>query len=250
MNAETFKKAAEILTSNGDYFIDFNTKKYMIEIVMSWDENGHLDNYDDDQHFSAYVGETYYSDGEITRTIARKADYLECSHGSGWGFYIGRNCSENVLDSAFEATIGLSLNYRAEWGELSDKTLDAIEALGIELEFAARNRAWNASAESIIREAVEIEEGELNQRQTKSEVRDNYQKWGGQLKIWDGCTWSFNDEADWKQAKFIQLIDADGGGEHWISPKLPKRDTEHFRLMMRFEMLRIRKFREILNAPK
>ena len=329
MNADTFKKLAEIVSERG-YIIDFDTKKHMIEICAEFDDEGQI-NFDDDLHWTVFVGDKCYTDGEITRAILRKADYIEESHAEGWSFYLGRNCSEDVLADAFEATLGWALNCAAECGELTDAKLDEIEAAGVELEFASRNREWNAEevaksddvsdeTKSIIREVcalareanngnaeamkeldeiedalheledaeqsdddaepvveiedcennseisennseisennseisennsiratedgvIEIEDCEMNPRRTKREVLDNFQKWGGSLKIWNGSAWTFGDDADWKHAKFIQLIDADGGGEHWRSPTLSGEDYARFTFMMAAEMQRKR----------
>lgn len=154
MMLETFKTLAALLDNAA-----FTTKKHMIDIMMSFDETGHIDNVDEDQHFTAYVNGQGFCDEEITRTIARKAEYLECSDGEGWTFYIGRFCSEAVLECAAENTIIWSLECDAEFGELTDAQLDTIEAAGVELEFAARNREWNAEeAEAIAADLVaEIE---------------------------------------------------------------------------------------------
>ena len=81
MTIETFKKLAALLNN-----VWFTTKKDFIEIQMSYDETGHIDNVDEDQHFTAFAGGKWFYDEEITRTIARKADYLECSDGEGWSF--------------------------------------------------------------------------------------------------------------------------------------------------------------------
>ena len=180
MNADTFKKLAEIVSERG-YIIDFDTKKHMIEICAEFDENGEI-NFDDDQHWTVHVGDKCYTDGEITRAILRKADYIEESSGNGWSFYHRPQCDDD--------------------------------------------------AEPV----VEIEDCEMNPRRTKREVLDNFQKWGGSLKIWNGSSWTFGNDADWKHAKFIQLIDADGGGEHWRSPRLSGEDYAHFTLMMAAEM--------------
>lgn len=162
MMLETFKKLAEIVSERG-YIIDFDTKKHMIDILASFDENGEI-NYDDDCHWTIYVGETCYTDEEITPALLKKACYIEYSWGDGWSFYIGRNCKQAVLESAFENTLGWALECGAEFGELTGAQLDTIEAAGVELEFAARNREWNAEeaaqAETVetVEEAQEAEE--------------------------------------------------------------------------------------------
>ena len=143
MTIDTFKKLAAILNE-----VTFDTKKDMVEIMMSWDENGRLDNVDEDQHFSAFTSGKWYYDEDITRTIARRADYLECSDGCGWTIFVSRLCAETVLDEAFEAGFAWSLECDAEFGELTNDQLDLIEDCGIELEFAARNREWNDEAET------------------------------------------------------------------------------------------------------
>ena len=155
MMLETFKKLAEIVSERG-YIIDFDTKKHMIDILASFDEDGQI-NYDDDCHWTIYVGETCYTDEEITPALLKKACYIEHSWGDGWCFYIGRNCTQAILGSVFENTLGWALECGAEFGELTDAQLDTIEAAGVELEFAARNREWNAE-EAAQAETVETKE--------------------------------------------------------------------------------------------
>lgn len=148
MMLETFKTLAQIAEAR-NFQVGFDTKKHMIEVVASFDEDGQI-NYDNDCHWTIYVGETCYTDEEITPALLKKACYIEYSWGDGWSFYIGRNCTQAVLESAFENTLGWALECGAEFGELTDAQLDTIEAAGVELEFAARNREWNAEeAEAI-----------------------------------------------------------------------------------------------------
>ncbi len=141
MTIDTFKKLAALVEE-----VSIDTKKHMIDIMMSWDETGHVDNADDDQHFSAFTSGKWYYDDEITRTIARRADYLECSNGYGWMIFVGRYCDEGTLEDAFEAGFGWSLECSAEFGELTSAQLDVVEECGVELEFAGRCRQWNDEA--------------------------------------------------------------------------------------------------------
>lgn len=149
MNRETFKTLAAIVPE-----VTFTTKKWMIDICMSWDENHKLDNVDEDQHFTAFAGGKWFYDEEITRAIARKADYLECSDGNGWTIWFGRYCTEAAFEQAFDEGFRWSLECDAEFGELTDEQLDTVAECGIELDFADRNREWNAKAEQ---EATEQE---------------------------------------------------------------------------------------------
>ena len=151
MTIDTFKKLAALVEE-----VSIDTKKHMIDIMMSWDETGHVDNVDEDQHFTAFTSGKWYYDEEITRTIARKADYLECSDGYGWAIFVGRYCDEETLEDAFEAGFGWSLECSAEFGELTNAQLDVVEECGVELEFASRCRQWNDETAAQDADATDI----------------------------------------------------------------------------------------------
>ena len=107
MTIDTFKKLAAIVEER-NFQVGFDTKKHMIDILASFDEDGQI-NYDEDCHWTIYVDETCYTDEEITPALLKKACYIEFSWGDGWVFYIGRNCTQAVLESAFENTLSWAL---------------------------------------------------------------------------------------------------------------------------------------------
>ena len=130
MDIKSFKEAAEFLRSKG-YCVSFETKKYMIECTLTWNENGHFDNcYDEDQHVYAYLENgTCYADEEVTRTIARKAAYIEYSDPWGWAIFIGRYCTTSILTDAYENGFGWYIENAKEW-----EALEAEEAQEAEQE--------------------------------------------------------------------------------------------------------------------
>lgn len=165
MMLETFKSLAQIAEAR-NFQVGFVTKKHMIEVMAEFDENGEI-NYNDDCHWTIWMNGECFSDEEITAAMLKKAALIEFSFADGWIFYIGRNCTQAVLESAFEHTLGWALECGAEFGELTDAQLDTTEAAGVELEFAARNHEWNAEeaqeaaqAETVetVEEAQEAEE--------------------------------------------------------------------------------------------
>ena len=129
MDIKSFKEAAEFLKNRG-YCVSFETKKYMIECTLTWNENGHFDNcYDEDQHVYAYLENgTCYADEEVTRTIARKAAYIEYSDPWGWAIFIGRYCTTSILTDAYENGFGWYIENAKEWeAEQSDSDSDSCQ---------------------------------------------------------------------------------------------------------------------------
>lgn len=154
---ETFKTLAQIAEAR-NFQVGFVTKKHMIEVMAEFDENGEI-NYNDDCHWTIWMNGECFSDEEITAAMLKKAALIEFSFADGWIYYIGRNCTQAQLEACFDGSIGWALECGAEFGELTDAQLDTIEAAGVELEFAARNREWNAeeAQEAAQAETVEAE---------------------------------------------------------------------------------------------